>query len=97
MKTKHFLLLILLFWVTSSIAQKAKTVLITYHSKSGKTALMANAIARGAAIQDDIAVIVKPIEQTTTNDLLKADAIIVGSPVHNANMSSDVLKESAFP
>ena len=27
MKTKHFLLLILLFWVTSSIAQKAKTVL----------------------------------------------------------------------
>jgi flavorubredoxin len=59
MKTKHFLLLILLFWVTSSIAQKAKTVLITYHSKSGKTALMANAIARGAAIQDDIAVIVK--------------------------------------
>ena len=92
MKTKQFLLLILLFWVTSSIAQKAKTILITYHSKSGKTALMANAIARGAAIQDDIAVIVKPIEQTTTNDLLKADAIIVGSPVHNANMSSDVLK-----
>ena len=92
MKTKQFLLLILLFWVTSSIAQKAKTILITYHSKSGKTALLANAIARGAAIQDDIAVIVKPIEQTTTNDLLKADAIIVGSPVHNANMSSDVLK-----
>jgi NAD(P)H dehydrogenase (quinone) len=92
MKTKKFLLLILLFWVTSSIAQKAQTILITYHSKSGKTALMANAIAKGAAIDGDIKVIVKPIEQTTTNDLLKADAIIVGSPVYNANVSSDVLK-----
>jgi len=92
MKTKHFLLLILLFGVTSSIAQKAQTILITYHSKSGKTALMANAIAKGAAIDDDISIIIKPIEQTTTNDLLKADAIIVGSPVYNANVSSDVLK-----
>ena len=73
-------MLILLFWVTSSIAQKAQTILITYHSKSGKTALMANAIARGAAIQDDIAVIVKPIEQTTTNDLLKADAFFICGP-----------------
>jgi len=92
MKTKHFLLLILLFWVTSSIAQLAQTILITYHSKSGKTSLNANAIAKGAAIDDDISIIIKPIEQTTTNDLLKADAIIVGSPVYNANVSSDVLK-----
>ena len=92
MKTKQFLLLILLFWFTSSMAQKPNTILITYHSKSGKTALMANAIAKGAAIHDDITVILKPIEQTTTNDLLKADAIILGSPVYNANLSSDVLK-----
>ena len=92
MKTKQYFLLILLFWVTSSMAQKPHTILITYHSKSGKTALMANAIAKGAAIHDDITVILKPIEQTTPNDLLKADAIILGSPVYNANMSSDVLK-----
>jgi NAD(P)H dehydrogenase (quinone) len=92
MKTKQFLLLILLFWITSSIAQKPHTILITYHSKSGKTALMANAIAKGAAIDDNISVIIKRIEETTTNDLLKADAIILGSPVYNANVSSDVLK-----
>jgi len=92
MKIKQFFLLILLFGTTSLIAQKAHTILITYHSKSGKTSLMANAIAKGAAIHDDIAVVIKPIEQTTTNDLLLADAIIVGSPVYNANVSSDVLK-----
>lgn len=92
MKTKQFLLLILLFWFTSLMAQKPHTILITYQSISGKTALMANAIAKGAAIHDDITVILKPIDQTSTNDLLKADAIILGSPVHNANMSSDVLK-----
>ena len=53
---------------------------------------MANAIAKGAAIHDDIAIVIKPIEQTSTSDLVNADAIILGSPVHNANLSSDVLK-----
>ena len=92
MKIKLYFLLILLYWFTSSMAQKPHTILIAYHSKSGKTALMANAIAKGAAIHDDITVVIKTIEQTTTSDLLNADAIILGSPVHNANMSSDVLK-----
>lgn len=92
MKTKPYFFLILIFCCTSLVAQKSSTILITYHSKSGKTALMANAIAKGASIHSDIAILLKPIEQTTTNDLLKADAIILGSPVHNANLSSDVLK-----
>jgi NAD(P)H dehydrogenase (quinone) len=92
MKTKSYFLLILFFCSTSSFAQKPHTILITYHSKSGKTALMANAIAKGAAIHTDIKIVIKPIEQTSTSDLVNADAIILGSPVHNANLSSDVLK-----
>ena len=80
------------FIITNLSAQKAHTILITYHSKSGKTASMAKAIAKGAAINDNIAIIVKTIEQTTKDDLLHADAIILGSPVYNANPSSDVLK-----
>ena len=92
MKTKLYFLLILFFCCTSLFAQKPHTILITYHSKSGKTALMANAIAKGAAIHTDIKIVIKPIEQTSTSDLVNADAIILGSPVHNANLSSDVLK-----
>ena len=53
---------------------------------------MANAIAKGAAIHTDIKIVIKSIEQTSTSDLVNADAIILGSPVHNANLSSDVLK-----
>jgi NAD(P)H dehydrogenase (quinone) len=89
---KIYLILFLFFIITNLSAQKAHTILITYHSKSGKTASMAKAIAKGAAINDTIAIIVKTIEQTTKDDLLYADAIILGSPVYNANPSSDVLK-----
>ena len=89
---KRYLILFLFFIITNLSAQKAHTILITYHSKSGKTASMAKAIAKGAAINDNIAIIVKTIEQTTKDDLLYADAIILGSPVYNANPSSDVLK-----
>ena len=89
---KIYLILFLFFIITNLSAQKAHTILITYHSKSGKTASMAKAIAKGAAINDNIAIIVKKIEQTTKDDLLHADAIILGSPVYNANPSSDVLK-----
>jgi NAD(P)H dehydrogenase (quinone) len=89
---KIYLILFLFFIITNLSAQKAHTILITYHSKSGKTASMAKAIAKGAAINDNIAIIVKTIEQTTKDDLLHADAIILGSPVYNANPSSDVLK-----
>lgn len=89
---KRYLILFLFFIITNLSAQKAHTILITYHSKSGKTASMAKAIAKGAAINDNIAIIVKTIEQTTKDDLLHADAIILGSPVYNANPSSDVLK-----
>ncbi len=73
-------------------AQKNRTILITYHSSTGKTAQLADAVQRGAKTVKGVDVVLKRIEQTTKEDLLKADAIILGSPVHNANPASEVLK-----
>ena len=73
-------------------AQKTPQVLITYFSKSGKTAQLAEAVAKGSRSVKSVQVIIKQIDQTTKADLLAADAIILGSPVHNANPAPEVLK-----
>ena len=36
--------------------------------------------------------VLKSIQQTTTKDLLDADAIIIGSPVYNANLAPEVVQ-----
>lgn len=69
------------------------TVLITYHSETGNTERMAQAVMEGALMAEGVEVILKRVEDTTADDLLIADAIIVGSPVYNANVTPQV---SAF-
>jgi NAD(P)H dehydrogenase (quinone) len=66
------------------------SLLISYHSKTGNTALMADAVAKGARQIEGVTVILKTVDQTTASDLLNADAIIVGSPVYNANVAPEV-------
>jgi NAD(P)H dehydrogenase (quinone) len=74
------------------LAQKQSTVLITYYSKTSSTAQLARAVAKGASGTNQVQVILKKIEETTEEDLIKADAIILGSPVYNANPAAEVLK-----
>lgn len=57
-------------------------VLIVYATDYGNTKKMAEAIAQGAMSVPDAQVEVKLAEDTTADDLLSSDAIIVGSPVH---------------
>ncbi len=65
-------------------------VLICYFSKTGNTAMMAESVKKGAASVPGVEVILKRIEETSTRDLLQADAIILGSPVYNANVAPEV-------
>ncbi|MCL6584710.1 MAG: flavodoxin family protein [bacterium] len=66
-----------------------KTILIVYHSRSGHTQALAQAIAQGAEGQDT-QVKVKKVEETSNDDLLQADAIIIGSPVYFGSMAAPV-------
>ncbi|MEM1136187.1 MAG: flavodoxin family protein [Bacteroidota bacterium] len=73
----------------SAYAQQ-KTLLIAYYSKEGHTKKMAQAVLRGGKKVDDVKVHLKYISEVSTTELLAADAIIVGSPVYNANVAPEV-------
>lgn len=66
-------------------------ILVTYYSKGGHTEKMAIAVAEGVKTVENVTVILKDIDQTTPEDILQADAIIVGSPVYNGNVAPQVL------
>lgn len=68
----------------------AQKVLIAYYSQSGHTKVMAEAVAKGAAQVQGLEYLLKPIEEITGEEVLEADAIILGSPVYNANVAPAV-------
>ncbi len=65
-------------------------VLVTYHSSSGNTERMAEAVVVGAKAVPGTQVVLKRVGQVTADDLFSADAVVVGSPVYWSNMSGEV-------
>lgn len=65
-------------------------VLITYHSLSGNTERLAEAVVAGAKSVSGTQVILKRVGHVTAEDLFSADAVVVGSPVYWSNMSGEV-------
>ena len=65
-------------------------LLIVYDSKTGNTEKMAQAVAEGAREAEGIDVVVKRTENTSNEDLLRADGIIVGSPTYYGLMSAKI-------
>jgi NAD(P)H dehydrogenase (quinone) len=63
-------------------------ILIVYDSKTGHTEKMAFAVAEGAKQVNAVDVHVKKVNQTTIEDLLSADGIIIGSPTYYGQMSA---------
>ena len=81
-----------------SINTQAQNILVTYYSKTAHTQSLAQEVAKGASSIPGVQVVLKRIDQTTTKDLLDADAIILGSPVYNANLAPEVVQfMSAWP
>lgn len=78
------------FLLMASTVIAQTSVLITYHSETGNTEKMAQAVAEGANSVEGVSVKILTTAETRESDLLEADAIIIGSPVHNANVSAEV-------
>jgi NAD(P)H dehydrogenase (quinone) len=85
-----FLTCVASFLSFSLFAQTQPSVLIAYYSKSGNTKLMGEAVAKGARSVEGIEVILRSIEEVQSEELLQASAIILGSPVYNANVAPAV-------
>jgi multimeric flavodoxin WrbA len=65
-------------------------ILIVYHSQTGHTEQMALAVAEGARGIEAVAVLLKRAGDTTTEDLLAADGIAIGTPENFGYMSGMV-------
>lgn len=65
-------------------------VLVTYHSLSGNTERMAEAVVDGVKSVSGAEALLKRVGKVTADDLLSADAVVVGSPVYWSNMSGEV-------
>ncbi len=65
-------------------------VLVTYHSLSGNTERMAEAVADGVKSVSGAGVLLKRVGKVTADDLFSADAVVIGSPVYWSNMSGEV-------
>ncbi len=65
----------------------SKSILIVYHSQSGNTLRMAQAVAQGAALMEHTRVLLKKASETHAQDLLDCDALILGSPEYFGYMA----------
>jgi len=62
-------------------------ILVVYDSKTANTEKMATAVAEGARQVQNAEVTLKKVDQAEIQDLLDADAIIMGSPTYYGQMS----------
>ena len=65
-------------------------ILVTYFSATGNTKALAEAVIEGVKSVSGVDCVVKTVSQTTNNDWLSADGIIVGSPTYFGQMAAKV-------
>lgn len=65
-------------------------VLVVYHSVTGNTEKMGQAVVQGGKSVAGNTVAIKRVGEVVADDLLSCDALIVGSPVYFANMAGEV-------
>jgi NAD(P)H dehydrogenase (quinone) len=69
---------------------QSQDVLIVYFSTHGHTAVMADAVAKGVRSVSGATAKVLSVDQAKVSDALSSDAIILGSPVYNANVAPPI-------
>jgi multimeric flavodoxin WrbA len=65
-------------------------ILVVYHSQSGNTKRMAEAVAEGASSIEDVEVFCKTAGEAGLDDLLNCDGLAIGSPEYFGYMSGAV-------
>lgn len=65
-------------------------ILVLYHSQSGNTKKMAEAVARGADSIENVRVKMKPAGETTLEDFINCQGVAIGSPEYFGYMAGMV-------
>ena len=63
------------------------SILILYHTQSGNTQKMAEAVAAGAASIENTEVVLKKAKDATIEDLISCDGLVIGSPEYFGYMA----------
>ena len=82
-------LALLLLGATVWAQQPAPRILIAYHSDTGNTEKMAQAVQKGAASVGGVAVVLKKAVEVKDEEITSYDGIVFGAPVHWGNAASD--------
>ena len=64
-------------------------ILIAYHSRTGNTEKMAAAVREGAASVAGVEIVLRKVADVTADDIVKADGIVLGTPVEWGNLSAE--------
>jgi multimeric flavodoxin WrbA len=64
-----------------------KSILVIYHSQGGTMELMAHRLARGAAKEKNVAIMLKKAVDATLDDLLNCNGLAIGSPEYFGTMA----------
>lgn len=86
------IIFILTVWSVGFCKTDSKKILITFFSKTGFTKQMAESVAEGAKSIKGTEVKLLSVLNSTVSDILWADAIIIGTPVHNSNTAIPIQK-----
>jgi NAD(P)H dehydrogenase (quinone) len=78
-----------LLTVVACAAASPVRILIAYHSRTGNTEKMAAAVQEGAASVPGIEVVYRKAADATSGDIVKADGIVLGTPVEWGNLSAE--------
>ena len=64
-------------------------ILIAYHSRTGNTEKMAAAVREGAASVAGVEIVLRKVAEVTSDDIVKADGIALGTPVEWGSLSAE--------
>lgn len=67
-------------------------VLVLYHSRTGNTKKLAEAIAEGVEEVEGVDAVLKSTQEVTKEDFLESDGVIAGSPVYFGTMAAELKK-----
>ena len=74
----------------SGVVKPGVRIIIAYHSRTGHTEKMAQAVAEGARRVDGAVVVVRKVAEVSKEDLQTADGIILGCPTWFANIPGEM-------
>ena len=83
------LALVALLIARAGTAASPVRILIAYHSQTGNTAKLAAAVREGAASVAGVEVLLRSVDEAGTEDIVKSDGILLGTPVHCGNISAE--------